>query len=96
MERGGVAVVGRSGLSAAHGGQVFKHGPITGLGIGDHLFGDVISFQPPSGSGQNHFGFGATIPFGLGVRTLRLATAAFAALRGQTCLFEVADKFRLP
>ena len=77
------SVVGRSGLSAAHGSQVFKHGPITGLGIGDKFFGDVISFKPPSGSGQNHFGLGATISFGLGVRALRLATAVFAALRGQ-------------
>ena len=80
---GGFAVVGRSGLSAAHGSQVFKHGPITGLGIGDQLFGDVVSFKPPSGSGQNHFGLGAMISFGLGVRALRLATAVFAALRGQ-------------
>ena len=47
------------------------------------MFGDIIRFKPLSGSGQNHFGLGAMVSFGLGVRALWLATAVFAAMKSQ-------------
>ena len=74
---------GGSGLSVAYGSKVLKTVGVLDWESVTNLFGDIISFKPPSGSGQNHFGLGATISLGLGVRALRLATAVFAALRGQ-------------
>ena len=47
------------------------------------FFGNVIKFTPHSWSGSNYLRLGATISLGLDVRALRLATAVFAALRGQ-------------
>ena len=70
-------------MSVAYGSKVLKTVGVPDWESVTNLFGDIIRFKPLSGSGQNHFGLGAMISFGLGVRALWLATAVFAALKSQ-------------